>query len=125
MAAYRSLRTAIFQHGALQRDRPFLHVFNQLAYLQLKPKSSGDRCFAAESTTLPAHQLSQHADQEGIIAVQKTAEPAKFSARLLCQRSAGHRTNLALSQVPCVIRFWDENGGAAYGEIELAALNIP
>ncbi|MET2761490.1 fatty acyl CoA thioesterase FcoT, partial [Mycobacterium tuberculosis] len=51
--------------------------------------------------------------------------PQKFSARLLCRDLQVIERTWRYLKVPCVIEFWDENGGAASGEIELAALNIP
>jgi hypothetical protein len=49
----------------------------------------------------------------------------KFSARLLCQNFEIMERSCRYLSVPCVIEFWDEFGGSATAEVELAALNIP
>ncbi|HET7740220.1 MAG TPA: FcoT family thioesterase, partial [Mycobacterium sp.] len=49
----------------------------------------------------------------------------KFSARLLCKDFEVIERTWRYLNVPCTIEFWDEDGGAASGEVVLAALNIP
>jgi hypothetical protein len=49
----------------------------------------------------------------------------KFSARLVSQDFRVVERSLRYLLVPCAIEFWDDDGGAASGEVELVVFNIP
>ena len=68
---------------------------------------------------------AQHVDQEHSIAIQKDDPRPAFSARLLCQNFQMIDRRMRYLSIECSIEFWDEFGGAATAEVELAALNIP
>ncbi|MCV7192240.1 hypothetical protein H7I02_05430 [Mycolicibacterium brumae] len=50
---------------------------------------------------------------------------SQFWARLLCKDFEVVARTWRYLKVPCEIEFWDQSGGFACAEVELAALNIP
>ncbi|BDB41157.1 MULTISPECIES: FcoT family thioesterase [Mycobacterium] len=102
--------------------------FNQLAYSAFAPAILNE-----EIPVLRGWSISDYFDlQLPSMLIKNTASrfrrpinAQKFSARLLCQNFKVIDRTLRYLSVPCAIEFWDEYGGSASGEVELAALNIP
>lgn len=102
--------------------------FNQLAYSAFAPAILNE-----EIPVLRGWSISDYFDyQLPSMLIKNTAtrfrrpiHAPKFSARLLCKNFKVVDRTVRYLSVPCVIQFWDEFGGAASGEVELAALNIP
>lgn len=102
--------------------------FNQLAYSAFAPAILNE-----EIPVLRGWSISDYFDyQLPSMLIKNTAtrfrrpiHAQKFSARLLCKDFKVIDRTLRYLSVPCAIEFWDEYGGAASGEVELAALNIP
>lgn len=106
----------------------FLISFNQLAYSAFAPAILNE-----EIPVLRGWSIADYFDYQLPSMLIKTASSRfrrpinaqKFSARLLCKDFEVIERTWRYLSVPCTIEFWDEDGGAASGEVELAALNIP
>ena len=102
--------------------------FNQLAYAAFAPAILNE-----EIPVFRGWSMSDYFDYQLPSMLIKTTSTRfrrpinahKFSARLLCRDFQIIERTWRYLLVPCAIEFWDENGGAASGEIELAVLNIP
>ncbi|OBK22082.1 hypothetical protein A5634_07860 [Mycobacterium asiaticum] len=102
--------------------------FNQLAYSAFAPAILNE-----EIPVLRGWSISDYFDlQLPSMLIKNTASrfkrmihAQKFSARLLCQDFEVIERSLRYLSIKCDIEFWDEYGGAASGQVELAALNIP
>ncbi|MBY0443227.1 MAG: FcoT family thioesterase [Mycobacteriaceae bacterium] len=102
--------------------------FNQLAYSAFAPAIINNAIPALRGWSIDdyyRHQLSSMLIRRTSSQFKKPINPQKFSARLLCQNFQVIERSWRYLLVPCTIEFWDEDGGAASGEIDLAALNIP
>lgn len=102
--------------------------FNQLAYSAFAPAILNKQISALVGWSIEdyfRHQLSSMFIRSSSSRFRRPVDPQKFSARLLCQDLQVIERTWRYLRVPCVIEFWDDNGGAASGEVELAALNIP
>lgn len=105
-----------------------LLCFNQLAYSAFAPAILNE-----EIPVLHGWSIDDYFDEQlPSMLIKNTASrfrrpinAHKFSARLLCRDFEVIERSWRYLKVPCSIEFWDEQGGAASGEIELAALNIP
>ena len=102
--------------------------FNQLAYSAFAPAILNE-----EIPVLRGWSISDYFDlQLPSMLIKNTASRFKrmihapaFSARLQCQNFQVVDRRMRYLNIECSIEFWDEFGGAASGEVELAALNIP
>lgn len=102
--------------------------FNQLAYSAFAPAVMNKEIPALRGWSLEdyyQHQLGSMLIKRTSSQFRKPINPQKFSARLLCQNFQVIERSWRYLLVPCAIEFWDEDGGSAAGEIDLAALNIP
>lgn len=102
--------------------------FNQLAYSAFAPAVLNEEIAALRGWSIEdyhRHQLSSMLIRTASSRFSKPLNPEKFSARLVCQDLQVIDRTWRYLKVPCAIEFWDDDGGAAIGEIELAALNIP
>jgi len=105
-----------------------LVCFNQLAYSAFAPAIINE-----EIPVLRGWSITDYFDNQLPSMLIKTASQRfkriinaeQFSARLLCKNFEVMDRSIRYLKVPCAIEFWDGIGGAAYGEVELAALNIP
>lgn len=105
-----------------------LLCFNQLAYSAFAPAIVNE-----EIPVLVGWSIEDYFDYQLPSMLIKTTASRfrrpinahKFSARLLCHDFEVIERSLRYLKVPCAIEFWDDDGGAASGEVELAALNIP
>ncbi|SOJ56246.1 hypothetical protein MSIMFB_03719 [Mycobacterium simulans] len=105
-----------------------LLCFNQLAYSAFAPAVINEDIPALRGWSIEdyyRHQLASMLIRRTSSRFKKPINPQKFSARLLCRDLQVIERTWRYLLVPCAIEFWDEDGGAAFGEIELAALNIP
>ncbi|OSC39856.1 FcoT family thioesterase [Mycobacterium decipiens] len=105
-----------------------LLCFNQLAYSAFAPAVINGDIPALRGWSIDdyyGHQLASMLIRSTSSRFRKPINPQKFSARLLCRDLQVIERKWRYLLVPCAIEFWDEYGGAASGEIELAALNIP
>jgi hypothetical protein len=102
--------------------------FNQLAYSAFAPTILNGQLPIVDGYSindffenqLPAMLIKSQSSR-----FRKMINAQKFSARLVCQNFQIIERSLRYLLIPCAIEFWDEEGGAASGEVELAALNIP
>ncbi|CAM4312425.1 FcoT-like thioesterase domain protein [Mycobacterium basiliense] len=102
--------------------------FNQLAYSAFAPAVANKDIPALRGWSLEDYfrlQLSSMFIRNASSRFKRPINPGKFSARLLCRDFQVIERTWRYLRVPCAIEFWDDDGGAASGEIELAALNIP
>ncbi|KAA1250462.1 hypothetical protein F0Q45_09595 [Mycobacterium simiae] len=102
--------------------------FNQLAYSAFAPAVINDDIPAFHGWSISDychHQLSSMLIKSTSSRFRKPINPQKFSARLQSQDFQIIERSLRYLLVPCAIEFWDETGGAASGEFELAVFNIP
>lgn len=102
--------------------------FNQLAYSAFAPAVINNDIPALHGWSIDdyyTHQLTSMLIKRASSQFRKPINPQKFSARLLCENFQVIERTWRYLLVPCAIEFWDEDGGAASGEIELVALNIP
>lgn len=102
--------------------------FNQLAYSAFAAAVLNNDIPALRGWSIDdyyRHQLSSMLIKRTSSQFRKPINPHKFSARLMCQNFQVIERSWRYLLVPCAIEFWDEDGGAASGEIDLAALNIP
>lgn len=102
--------------------------FNQLAYSAFAPAIANEVIPVFWGWTLDdycKHQLSSMYIRTLSSRFKRPINTEKFSAQLRCQNFQIVERTIRYLLVPCVIEFWDEHGGSASGEFELAALNIP
>ncbi|MEE6177658.1 FcoT family thioesterase [Mycobacterium sp. 050134] len=102
--------------------------FNQLAYCAFAPAILNEQIPALRGWSIADYfdnQLPSMLIKNASSRFRKPINAESFSARLLCKDFRVIERTLRYLLVPCVIEFWDGIGGAAYGEVELAVLNIP
>lgn len=102
--------------------------FNQLAYSAFASAIADGVIPAFWGWTLDdycKHQLASMFIRTSSARFKRPINAEKFSGRLRCQDFQIIERTVRYLRVPCAIEFWDEHGGRAYGEFELAALNIP
>ncbi len=102
--------------------------FNQLAYSAFAPAVLNGEIAALRGWSIDDyfnHQLPSMLIKTTASRFRRPINAHKFSARLLCTDLEVIERSWRYLKVPCAIEFWDEQGGAASGEVELAALNIP
>ncbi|WP_442931733.1 FcoT family thioesterase [Mycobacterium sp. 050128] len=102
--------------------------FNQLAYCAFAPAVINKQIPAVPGYSIEDffdNQLPAMLIKSASSRFRKPINAQKFSARLMCQNFRVVERAWRYLLIPCAIEFWDEDGGAASGEVELAALNIP
>lgn len=102
--------------------------FNQLAYSAFAPVIGDGMLPFFDGWTLDdyfKHQLASMFIRTSSSRFRRPIDASKFSGRLHCKNLEIVERSVRYLRVPCVIEFWDEHGGSAAGEFELAALNIP
>lgn len=102
--------------------------FNQLAYSAFAPAILNEEIPVLRGWSIADYfdyQLPSMLIKTTSTRFRKPINAQNFSARLLCKDFRVIDRSLRYLLVPCAIEFWDEHGGAAFGEVELAALNIP
>ncbi|MCV7199179.1 FcoT family thioesterase [Mycobacterium angelicum] len=102
--------------------------FNQLAYSAFAPAILNEEIPVLRGWSIADYfdyQLPSMLIKTTATRFRRPINAQKFSARLLCKDFRVIDRALRYLLVPCAIEFWDEDGGSASGEIELAALNIP
>lgn len=102
--------------------------FNQLAYCAFAPAVLNEEIAALRGWSIADfidNQLPNMLIKTASSRFRKPIKAQRFSARLLCKDLQVVDRTLRYLLVPCAIEFWDENGGSASGEVELAVLNIP
>ncbi|OBK23991.1 hypothetical protein A5635_18380 [Mycobacterium asiaticum] len=140
-ASYKATADSVLAYGNFSINEPayirstghfnaveLVMCFNQLAYCAFAPAVLNE-----EIPVLRGWSISDYFDlQLPSMLIKNTSSrfrrpihAQKFSARLLCQNFKVMERSLRYLSVPCAIEFWDEFGGAATAEVELAALNIP
>lgn len=140
-ASYKATEDSVLAYGNFSINEPayirstghfnaveLIMCFNQLAYSAFAPAILNE-----EIPVLRGWSIADYFDlQLPSMLIKNTASRFKsiihaqqFSARLLCQDFEVVDRRLRYLSIKCGIEFWDEFGGAASGEVELAALNIP
>ncbi|MGY4712717.1 FcoT family thioesterase [Mycolicibacterium sp. CBM1] len=102
--------------------------FNQIAYSAFAPAILNEEIPALVGWSIEDYfdyQLPSMLIKSASSRFRRPINAQRFSARLLCEDFEVVERNWRYLKVPCRIEFWDDDGGAASGEIELAALNIP
>lgn len=102
--------------------------FNQLAYSAFAPAVINKQIPAVPGYSIDDffdNQLSSMLIKSTTSRFRKPINALNFSARLVCQNFRVIERSWRYLLIPCAIEFWDQDGGAASGEVELAALNIP
>lgn len=102
--------------------------FNQLAYSAFAPAVLKGEIAALRGWSIDDyfnHQLPSMLIKTTASRFRRPIDAHKFSARLLCKDFEVIERSWRYLKIPCAIEFWDEQGGSASGEVELAALNIP
>lgn len=106
----------------------FLIAFNQLAYSAFAPAILNEEIPVLRGWSIADYfnyQLPSMLIKTASSRFKRPVNAEKFSARLLCKDFEVIERTWRYLKVPCTIEFWDEDGGTASGEVELAALNIP
>lgn len=140
-AEYASTGDAVVAHGNFRIDDSayirstghfnaveLMICFNQLAYSAFAPAVLNQELPIVDgysmtdffNNQLPAMLIKSQSSR-----FKKMINAQKFSARLVCQDFRIIERTLRYLLIPCAIEFWDDDGGSASGEVELAALNIP
>jgi len=106
----------------------FVLCFNQLAYCAFAPAVLNGEIAALRGWSIEDYfnyQLPSMLIKTTASRFKRQINASKFSARLSCKDFEVVERSLRYLKIPCAIEFWDEQGGSASGEVELAALNIP
>ena len=102
--------------------------FNQLAYSAFAPAVLDEAIPALRGWSIADYfdnQLPSMLIKTTSSRFRRPIDAERFSARLWCTGFQVIERTLRYLLVPCAVEFWDEHGGAASAQIELAALNIP
>lgn len=102
--------------------------FNQLAYSAFAPAVRNGQIDGFRGWSLDdyfANQLSSMLIRATSSRYRRQINAQKFSARLTCSDIEVVERSWRYLKVPCAIEFSDDDGGSAFGEFELAVLNIP
>ncbi|BAX93292.1 FcoT family thioesterase [Mycobacterium shigaense] len=140
-AEYKSTGDSVLAYGSFRIEQPayirstghfnaveLVICFNQLAYAAFAPAIINRELPIVDGYSIADffdNQLPSMLIRSTSSQFKKSINAQSFSARLLCENfRIIERTRRYLS-IPCSIEFWDQSGGAASGQIELAVLNIP
>lgn len=102
--------------------------FNQLAYSAFAPAVHDGRIDGLRGWSLDdyfANQLSSMLIRGTSSRYKRQINAQKFAGRLICEGIEVVERSWRYLKVPCSIEFYDDDGGSAFGEFELAVLNIP
>ncbi|MGJ6126737.1 FcoT family thioesterase [Mycolicibacterium sp. Y3] len=102
--------------------------FNQLAYTAFAPAVINGEIAPLRGWSIADYfdnQLPSMLIRTTSSRYKRPINAQKFSARLVCQDLEVVERSWRYLKVPCRIEYFDEYGGSALGEFELAALNIP
>ena len=102
--------------------------FNQLAYSAFAPAVLNEEIRVFRGWSIDdycQYQLSSMLIKTASSHFRTMINAEKFSARLVSQDFRVVERSLRYLLVPCAIEFWDDDGGAASGEVELVVFNIP
>ncbi|MDR3659223.1 MAG: FcoT family thioesterase [Mycobacterium sp.] len=102
--------------------------FNQLAYSAFAPAVFNDEIDGFRGWSIDDYfdnQLSSMLIRSTSSRYKRQIDARKFSARLTCEGIEVAERTWRYLKIPCAIEFFDDNGGSAFGEFELAVLNIP
>jgi len=102
--------------------------FNQIAYSAFAPPILNEQIPEFRGWSIEDyfdHQLPSMLIKNMSARFRRPVNAQQFSARLLCTGFEVVQRSFRYLKVPCAIEFWDEHGGFASAEVELAALNIP
>ncbi|MCI4676643.1 FcoT family thioesterase [Candidatus Mycolicibacterium alkanivorans] len=105
-----------------------LLCFNQLAYSAFAPAVLNEEIPVLVGWSIDdyfSYQLPSMLIKTASSRFRRPINAHDFSARLLCKDFEVIERSQRYLKVPCAIEFWDDDGGAAGGEVELAVLNIP
>ncbi|MCX2933410.1 hypothetical protein ORI20_24365 [Mycobacterium sp. CVI_P3] len=105
-----------------------LLCFNQLAYSAFAPAIINEEIPVLVGWSIEDYfdyQLPSMLIKTNSSRFRRPINAHNFSARLLCKDFEVVERSWRYLRVPCLIEFWDSDGGAASGEVELAVLNIP
>ncbi|BBY33245.1 hypothetical protein BST33_11140 [Mycolicibacter minnesotensis] len=103
-------------------------AFNQLAYSAFGPVIGDGMLPFFDGWTFEdylKHQLASMFIRTSSSRFRRPIDATNFFGRLHCTNLEVVERSVRYLRVPCAIEFWDEHGGSASGEFELAALNIP
>ncbi|TGD84435.1 hypothetical protein BayCH28_25775 [Mycolicibacterium sp. CH28] len=140
-AEYRATEDSVYAVGNFSIDEPayirstghfnaveMLLCFNQLAYSAFAPAVLNEEIPPLVGWSIEDyfdHQLPSMLIKTTSSRFRRPINAHRFSARLICKDFEVVDRRWRYLKVPCSIEFWDADGGAASGEVELAALNIP
>lgn len=102
--------------------------FNQLAYCAFAPAIINEEISVLRGWSIADfydNQLPSMLIKSTSSRFKRPINAQRFSARLLCKDFQIVERSCRYLLIPCDIEFWDEDGGSASGQIELAAFNIP
>lgn len=102
--------------------------FNQLAYSAFAPAIANEQIPEFRGWSLADYLNNQLPSMFVKTASSRFKTPINaqsFSARLVSADFEVIERTMRYLKVPCAIEFWDDAGGAASGEVELAVINIP
>lgn len=102
--------------------------FNQLAYSAYAPAILKDEIEVLRGWSIDDYfneQLPSMLIKNTASRFRRPINAQNFSARLLSSGLRVVERSVRYVSAPCIIEFWDDHGGSALAEIELAALNTP
>ena len=140
-ADYKATETTVFSVGAFTiGDSAYIRstghfnaaeltiCFNQIAYSAFAPAILNEQIPEFRGWSIEDyfdHQLPSMLIKDMSARFKRPVNAQQFSARLLCTGFEVVERSFRYLKVPCSIEFWDEQGGFAVADVELAALNIP
>ncbi len=140
-AEYEATETSVFAIGNFSIKEPayirdtghfnaaeWVLCFNQLAYSAFAPAILNEQIPEFLGWSMEDYfnyQLPSMLIKTTASRFKRPIKSQKFSARLLCKDFEVIDRTIRYLKIPCTVEFWDEDGGSASGDVELAALNIP
>lgn len=138
---YQATEDSVLAYGTFSIDEPayiratghfnaveLVMCFNQLAYSAFAPAIVNEEIPQLRGWSIADYfdlQLPSMLIKNTKSRFKRPINAKKFYARLLCKDFQVVERTFRYLSVPCAIEFWDDEGGYATGEVELAALNIP
>lgn len=102
--------------------------FNQLAYSAFAPAVLHREVLGLRGWSIEEYfenQLPSMLIRGTSSRYKRPINAQNFSARLVCNDIEIVERTWRYLKVPCAIEFYDDNGGSAFGEFDIAVLNIP
>lgn len=140
-ARYKATETSVLAYGSFRIDESsyirgtghfnaaeMLICFNQLAYSAFAPAIVNEEIPELRGWSIEDYfnyQLPSMLIKTASSRFRRPIDAGNFHARLICQDFEVVERTWRYLNVPCAIEFWDDAGGSASGQVELAALNIP